>query len=101
MLEWLAAQPSVRWLAPKKLVRLHNLAAGAAVQSGGLGRNQDPSDASLHPFWQVQSWGDGAGGAGGAAEPRSQELCHSQVLHSRMLLPLCGRRWACSAASSG
>lgn len=38
VLAWLAAQPSVRWLAPRLIAKSHNLGAGAVIQVGpGLG----------------------------------------------------------------
>mmetsp|Transcript_27215 Transcript_27215/g.70074 ORF Transcript_27215/g.70074 Transcript_27215/m.70074 type:complete len:1426 (+) Transcript_27215:1145-5422(+) len=59
VLAWLAARPSVRWLSPSKETMLHNRAAAAAMQSGGLESGQSPSNADLFPYWQAGLDGSG------------------------------------------
>ncbi|KXZ45957.1 hypothetical protein GPECTOR_49g541 [Gonium pectorale] len=51
--EWLAAAPQVSWLAPRMSARLHNLVAGAIVQTGGRSAAvvANASSLSAHPFW--------------------------------------------------
>ncbi|GLI67662.1 hypothetical protein VaNZ11_011914 [Volvox africanus] len=50
--EWLAAAPQVSWVAPRMVTRLHNLVAGAIVQTGGmLSAASNPTWLSAHPFW--------------------------------------------------
>ncbi|GIL86597.1 hypothetical protein Vretimale_11512 [Volvox reticuliferus] len=50
--EWLAAAPQVSWIAPRMVTRLHNLVAGAIVQTGGNNSAAlNETGLSAHPFW--------------------------------------------------
>ncbi|GIL57145.1 hypothetical protein Vafri_12444 [Volvox africanus] len=50
--EWLAAAPQVSWVAPRMVTRLHNLVAGAIVQTGGMSSAAiNATGINSHPFW--------------------------------------------------
>ncbi|GAX74938.1 hypothetical protein CEUSTIGMA_g2384.t1 [Chlamydomonas eustigma] len=59
LLPWLSVQPSVKWISPAPAVRLHNLVAGAIVQTGNLTTTQSAYNADMHPFWQTGIDGSG------------------------------------------
>jgi subtilisin family serine protease len=53
VVEWLARQPQVHWLEPRRRMQLHNRIASAVTQGGVRGAPGDPSAASAaaHPFF--------------------------------------------------
>jgi hypothetical protein len=50
---WLAAQPQVHWLDPRRAMRLHNRVASAVTQGAVRGAAvDDVATLAAHPFWQ-------------------------------------------------
>ncbi len=57
---WLAAQPQVHWLEPRRRMQLHNRMAGAIVEGAISGAATDDAAAlSMHPFWPLGLRGEG------------------------------------------
>ena len=91
MLDWLAEQPAVHWLAPRAAVRLHNWQGSAIVQSGNAAPDapvQLAQDRGSHPIWaagltgagQIVGAGDsGIGEAFGSCVPRSGAMASRVV----------------------
>ncbi|BDA49389.1 probable c5a peptidase at N-terminal half [Coccomyxa sp. Obi] len=75
VLEWLAEQPAVHWLAPRAALRLHNWQGTAIVQSGNAAPDAPlalAADRGTHPVWAAGLTGAGQViGAGDSGVDRS------------------------------